>query len=258
MRTGRRDAAWRSLDAAGEPDVGIFEPCLAPRDAANLSRGDRGDERGEGALGDARLDPQHLPQLSLLDDDRVDEVECAQPFDRRRVDPEDLELDHAEVADVRLEVVWRAERDHAALVDDGDAVAELVCLEQVVRREDDRRAVFMELANDAAQLTRSDRVEADRRLVEEEDARPMQQRSGEMQPLLHAARVALDALVSSFAEVYESEQLLHPRGDLAWRDGIELSEVAEVVSTGEAGGEPPPAPQKQTELAADLPPRAGG
>src|SRR2546430_13103124 len=230
MRTGRRDAAWRSLDAAGEPDVGIFEPCLAPRDAANLSRGDRGDERGEGALGDARLDPQHLPQLSLLDDDRVDEVECAQPFDRRRVDPEDLELDHAEVADVRLEVVWRAERDHAALVDDGDAVAELVCLEEVVRREDDRGAAFMELAHDAAQLARADRVETDRRLVEEEDARPMQQRSGEMQPLLHAARVALNALVSPVAEVYECEELLDSRRDLPRGDRVKLREVAEVVS----------------------------
>src|SRR5205809_828749 len=158
MRTGRRDAAWRSLDAADEPDVGIFERRLAHRDAANLSRGDRGDERGHGALSEARLYPQHLPQLALLDDDRVDEVECAQPFDRRRVEPE--------------------------------------------------------------------------------DARPMQQRSGEMQPLLHAARVALNALVSPVAEVYESEQLLHPRGDLAWRDGIELTEVAKIVSTGEPVVEP--------------------
>src|SRR5438093_506119 len=135
MRTGRRDAAWRSLDAADEPDVGIFERCLAHRDATNLSRGDRGDERGAGALGDARR---------------------------------------------------------------------------------------------------------------------MQKRPGEMQRLLHAARVALDALVSSCAEVYESEQLLHPRGDLTWRDGIELSEVAEVVSTGEAVVEPALAAKDEADLAANL------
>ena len=95
----------------------------------DLTRGDRGDERGHGAFGDAGLYTQHLTQLALLDDDRVDELKCAQPLDRRGVDPEDLELDHAEIADVRLQVVGGAERDNSPLVDHGDPVAKLVGLE---------------------------------------------------------------------------------------------------------------------------------
>src|SRR5437867_13378041 len=101
MRTGRRDAAWRSLDAADKPDVGIFERCLAHRDAANLSRGDRGDKRGHGALREARLNPQDLTQLALLDHDRVDEVEGSHPLDGSRADPEDLALHDAQAAHVR-------------------------------------------------------------------------------------------------------------------------------------------------------------
>ena len=50
--------------------------------------------------------------------------------------------------------------------------------------------------NDLPELARPDRIEADRRLVQEQDLRIVQQRAGDVQALLHAARVALDLLVA--------------------------------------------------------------
>src|SRR2546423_7412988 len=188
-------AARVSFDATDESDVCVFERRLAYRNAPYLTRRDHGDERSHRAFSDACLYPQDLTKLTLFDDDRVDELEFAQPIDRRRVDPEHLELHDAQIAHVRLEVGRRPERDGAALVDDRDPVAELVRLEEVVRGEDDRGAALVELAHDPAQLARADRVEADRRLVEEKHAGPVKQGACEVQPLLHAARVALDPLV---------------------------------------------------------------
>src|SRR5438067_11938613 len=91
--------------------------------------------------------------------------------------------------------------------------SELVGLEEVMRRQHDRRPAFVELAHDSAQLARADRVEADRGLVEEKHARPVEKGAREMQSLLHAARVALDPLVAAVAQPDEPEQPLHPRVD---------------------------------------------
>src|SRR6266576_3034156 len=120
-----------------------------------------------------------------------------------------------------------------------------------MRREHDRRSVFVQLAHDAAQLARPDRVEADRWLVEEEDAGPMQQRSGEMQPLLHAARVAFNALVPTVAEVYQSEELLDSRRDLPRGDRVKLREVAKVVPSRKAVVEAALAAEDEADLAAN-------
>ena len=70
---------------------------------------------------------------------------------------------------------------------------------------------------------------ADRRLVEEEDGRVVQQAARDVQPLPHAARVALDPLLLAALQADELEQLVDP-GPLAARvDGVELGEIAQVV-----------------------------
>ena len=84
-----------------------------------------------------------------------------------------------------------------------------------------------------AELARADRVEPDRRLVEEDDRRVVQQAAGDVQALLHPARVALDALVLAPLEADELEQLLDPRPDPLARHAVELREVAQVVEAGE-------------------------
>ncbi|MGX1484755.1 hypothetical protein RKD45_003831 [Streptomyces griseus] len=61
-------------------------------------------------------------------------------------------------------------RDDAALVEDGDAVGELVGLVQVLGGEQDRGAPAGEVADDLPELAAAARVEAGGGFVEEEDA----------------------------------------------------------------------------------------
>ena len=65
----------------------------------------------------------------------------------------------------------RAERDHLAVVDDGDAVAEALRLVHVVGGEQDRAAAGAELDHLVPELDAALRVEAGRRLVQEEHLR---------------------------------------------------------------------------------------
>ena len=68
-----------------------------------------------------------------------------------------------------------------------------------------------ELAEQLAQLDPGARVEAGRRLVEQQDLRVVDQRVGQAQALLHAPRQALDVGVALVAEVDELEQVAdHP------------------------------------------------
>ena len=84
-----------------------------------------------------------------------------------------------------------------------------------------------------AELTRADGVDADRRLVEEDHRRVVQQAAGDVEPLAHAARVPLDPLLLAAREPDELEQLLDPRPLAAGLDAVELGEVAQVVERGE-------------------------
>ena len=55
------------------------------------------------------------------------------------------------------------------------------------------------------------RVEAVRRLVEEEEPRVAEERGGDPEPLLHPERVGLDLVAGPIAQPDELEQLLDPR-----------------------------------------------
>ena len=65
----------------------------------------------------------------------------------------------------------RVEREQLALVDDRQAVAELVGFLHVVRRHHDRASLRVQLAQDVPQAEARLRIETDRRLVEEDHAR---------------------------------------------------------------------------------------
>src|SRR5205085_10741438 len=79
----------------------------------------------------------------------------------------------------------------------------------------------------------ADRGEADRRLGEEQHRWVVEQAAGDVQPLPHAARVALDALLLATGEPDEVEQLGDPPLLLAGGHAVELGEVAQVVETGQ-------------------------
>ena len=79
-------------------------------------------------------------------------------------------------AELRLELVRRAARDDLAVVDDGDRVGQLVGLLEVLRRQQERRALADEVADDVPHPEPAARVEAGRRLVEEQQPGPADQR----------------------------------------------------------------------------------
>ena len=89
----------------------------------------------------------------------------------------DDDLD-ALAADLRLELVGRAAGDDLAVVDDRDRVGQLVGLLEVLGREQQRRALADEAADDVPHAQPAARVEAGRRLVEEQQPRPADQRAG--------------------------------------------------------------------------------
>ena len=126
-------------------------------------------------------------------------------FGRRR-----LERD---AADLGLQRGRRALGDDVAVVDDPDAVGEDVGLLEVLRREEDGHAVLARQALDLApQRAAALRVQAGRRLVEEQHARAVQQREREVQAALHAAGVAADLAARGVAQPDAVEQLLAARG----------------------------------------------
>ena len=99
-------------------------------------------------------------------------------------------------ADARLEFSRRAFGNHHPVVDHGDPVGELVGLLEVLRRQEDRHAeVVVEAPHLLPDRRPAGRVEAGRRLVEEEDARIVYQREGQVQPALHASGVRAGALL---------------------------------------------------------------
>ena len=114
------------------------------------------------------------------------------------------------VGDARLQLLRRALGDDPAVGDHGDPVAQRVGLEHVVRGQQHRLAGAGEPAIVRAQLARAHRVDADRRLVEEDHRRVVEQAAGDVQPLAHAARVALDALVLAARQADQLEQLVDP------------------------------------------------
>ena len=76
----------------------------------------------------------------------------------------------------------------AAVIDDGDAVAQLLGLFEIVRGEQHRRARRVERAHMAPQLLAELDVDARGRLVEHQDRRVVHHRLGDHEPPAHAAR----------------------------------------------------------------------
>ena len=102
-----------------------------------------------------------------------------------------------------------------------------------MRRQQHRLAGRLEVADRGAELAGADRVDPDRRLVEEEHRGVVEQAAGDVEALPHAAGVPLDALFLTALQPDHLEQLVDPR-PLALRvDAVELGEVAQVVERRE-------------------------
>ena len=77
-------------------------------------------------------------------------------------------------------------------------------------RQQDGLADGDEVGDRLAQVARTDRVDADRRLVEEYDLGVVEDPARDVQSLPHAARVALDALLLAALQADQLEHLVDP------------------------------------------------
>ena len=111
---------------------------------------------------------------------------------------------------VGLELSRRALGDDAPVVDHHDVAGQAVGLFEVLRGQQDRRAVADQLLDGNPQALAALGVEARRRLVEEEDRRIRHQRGGQVQPPAHAARVRLEHAIAGAGQPEGLEQLVGP------------------------------------------------
>ena len=108
----------------------------------------------------------------------------------------DLEAEDRLALDAALELGRRARGEDPAVVDDGDVLAQLVGLGHVVGREEDRAAWDggPPLDDQLADRPGGGDVEAERRLVEEEDPGVVEQAAGKVHLLSLAGRERRDTL----------------------------------------------------------------
>ena len=104
------------------------------------------------------------------------------------------------LADDLHQLLVGADGDHLAVVDDADAVAELLRLGHVVRRVEDRHPLVAEREDAVEDRPPALRVDPHRRLVEVEHLGPVQQRDADVDAPLHAAAELLDAVLLAVDE----------------------------------------------------------
>ena len=84
----------------------------------------------------------------------------------------------------------------------------------------------------SVQISRADlRVEADGRLVEQDELRIVEQPAGDEQPPAHAARELVDGVVAAIEQARKPERTIDGRGDVA--DAVEAREHLQVLLDGD-------------------------
>ena len=149
-----------------------------------------------------------------VDEDAVRQVldPLAQPVElavERLLDADrEPELGHLARRVLVDQLARRALGDDLRLVHDDEPVAQLLGLVHVVGRQDERHAPLLEPVQPLPEQVARLRVEAGRGLVEEQDRGLVDQRAGDRQPPLHAARQRLDLVVRPLGQLGELEQLV--------------------------------------------------
>src|SRR5579883_312428 len=101
-----------------------------------------------------------------------------------------LHEDHSELLAVEAaeEGILLVAGDNAAMIDNGNAIAELLCLFEIVGGEENGSAAAIELDHMSPELLSQLYIDAGRRLVEDEDRRAMHHRLRHHEAPTHAAR----------------------------------------------------------------------
>ena len=113
-----------------------------------------------------------------------------------------------------------------ALVDDDEAVAQLLGLIHVVRGEDEGRAALLEAEQAVPQDVARLRVEPGGRLVEQQDAGVVDEAARDREAALHAAGELVDLALGLVSQLREVEQLVGLlRADLAGQAEVAAVDV---------------------------------
>ncbi len=130
------------------------------------------------------------------------------------------------------EFVHRPAGDHVALHEDRHPVADLLHLVQKVRGEHHRHTLGGELPDELQELPGALGVEAERRLVHDDQPGLLQQHVGHAEPLPHAPGVGPHPGVGGLAESHPPEQPVDLGRRLPPGDAVELRRVEQVLPAG--------------------------
>ena len=172
--------------------------------------------------------------LSLVfDGERIGEREGSEFLDDQVRNAKGFHFHHIQVADVGFESAGGIAGDDASVVDDGDAVAERVRFEHVMRGEQDGLLFGLQIEDDLPELTRTDGIKSQRGLIEEKHLGIVEQGPRHVQALFHAARVALHFFIAAPVQTDHVQQVWNSFfGDVIVYV-IKAGKVAQVVDAGE-------------------------
>ena len=145
-----------------------------------------------------------------------------------------------------MQLVGRAVEDPLAVGEHQQAVAVALGLEQVVGREDHRRAAAGQGQHELPEALALARVEAGRGLVEQQHGGRREQPDRDVHPLLVTARERCDLVVAAVGQTGLLEHPLDRRVEV--RDPLEAGEQAQVL-----GHRQPPVEARRLRNPADLP-----
>ena len=132
-----------------------------------------------------------------------------------------------------VQPVQRVVGDDTASIDHDDAIGETFGFLHVVRRVQQRLATALQLFEVVEDCIAALRIDADRRFVEQEDVRVVQQAGGQIEPALHPAAERLDAVASTIGKPDEREDGRHRGVECGTRHVVQGTEESKVVARRE-------------------------
>ena len=127
----------------------------------------------------------------------------------------------------------RAVREHASLMQHYEIVAGLDLVEQMRRPEHADALLRHQLANVVENIGAGLYVEPDGRLVEQQQARPMQERACDFQPPHLAAREVAHLAAGALSKTQARQHLVATNARFAPRDAVQGSVIKQVLHDGE-------------------------
>ena len=146
-------------------------------------------------------------------------------------DVDRVQLDHVG-ADPRLELVRRALRDDAAAVDDDDERGEVVGLIEILRRQHDVGPAPAHVVHGVPHLVAAPRVEARRRLVEQQQPGRADEARPEVESPSHPAGIGPDLAVGGLHQIHLLEDPLGRGHRLGAALAVQAGHHDEVLPAG--------------------------